>query len=220
MTRRRARKTRPFFDALRSQDYAALRLLARMYNPYQDGDGLAYILARVTRQNWSLFNMGLLTWSQLMATADVKVGETSNFDQRLRGYRACEGDYVLIWKLLEALVHEWLFLRGAGIAATRCSCRKCHREFFNGWVAGGFAGVAALIEFLLGALGVIGWTNCACKQDNANVRDSLYSLGFLQTDRASPVKTLPIFSLPLVAYRERLSDEMHTWMATATHNVH
>jgi hypothetical protein len=32
-----------------------------------------------------------------MATADVKVGETSNFDQRLRGYRACEGDYVLIW---------------------------------------------------------------------------------------------------------------------------
>jgi hypothetical protein len=58
----------------------------------------------------------------------------------------------------EALVHEWLFLRGAGIAPTLCSCGKYHREFFDGWMAGGVAGVDAMIEFLLNAMGVVGWT--------------------------------------------------------------
>jgi hypothetical protein len=58
----------------------------------------------------------------------------------------------------EALVHTWLFLRGAGIAPTLCSCGKYHREFFDGWMAGGVAGVDAMIEFLLNAMGVVGWT--------------------------------------------------------------
>jgi hypothetical protein len=58
---------------------------------------------------------------------------------------------------VEALVHELLFLRGAAIAAVRCSCDKHHREYFNGWIVGGFIGVDAVIEYLLTAMGVM-WT--------------------------------------------------------------
>jgi hypothetical protein len=57
----------------------------------------------------------------------------------------------------EALVHEHLFLFGAATRPVRCSCNRCHREFFSAWIAGGFDGVVALIEYLLAAMGVL-WT--------------------------------------------------------------
>jgi hypothetical protein len=45
-------------------------------------------------------------------------------------------------------------MRGAAIAPVRCSCHKAHREFFCGWIAGGFLGATAIIEYLLLAMGV------------------------------------------------------------------
>ncbi|KAJ7918325.1 hypothetical protein B0H13DRAFT_1869505 [Mycena leptocephala] len=83
----------------------------------------SHTFLRVTHYEWLLYCAGLLTWDQLMERADVKVGESSDFARRVYGYGACKGAYVLIWhaaystpcrKLLEALVHEILFMRGAG----------------------------------------------------------------------------------------------------------
>jgi hypothetical protein len=48
-----------------------------------------------------------------MGTAEVKVGETGNFRQRVGGYRACQIDYVLIWH-----------------ATYTTPCRKLLGEFF------------------------------------------------------------------------------------------
>jgi hypothetical protein len=96
---------------------------------------------------------------------EVKAGHSKEFERRRRAYKKCERDWKLDWKYkvytptrmligtsvltlclnipsptnAEGLVHEE-FCR-CKAPAVRCSCVRCHREFFDYVGVGGVVGM-------------------------------------------------------------------------------
>ncbi|KAF8147086.1 hypothetical protein K438DRAFT_1780295 [Mycena galopus ATCC 62051] len=117
---------------------------------YQERPGAVYCNIRLNTMNGGL---------------EVKGGWSSNVPRRQKAYGACEcAEQEILWvasyecaepKRVERLLHLKLREREAALEPRPCvGCGTCHREYFLFSAAGGFEGVLALIEEILGELGV------------------------------------------------------------------
>ncbi|KAJ7121076.1 hypothetical protein C8R44DRAFT_877387 [Mycena epipterygia] len=113
-----------------------------------DGPGINYLVTRDLVADVDAYEQGLIDHQTLLAHREIKLGESGDFNQRLRGYVQCQQMYRHEWKavyttpeckLTEHLVHD--NTRFACRARTVCSCHKRHTEWVDYLLAGGEQGM-------------------------------------------------------------------------------
>ncbi|KAF8213036.1 hypothetical protein K438DRAFT_1751439 [Mycena galopus ATCC 62051] len=111
---------------------------------------------------------------------EVKSGWSSNVPRHQKAYGACEcAEQEILWvasyectepKRVERLLHLKLREREVALEPRPCiGCGTCHREYFLFSAAGRFEGVLALIEEILGELGVTVNNQLSCNETGGQI---------------------------------------------------
>ncbi|KAJ7030922.1 hypothetical protein C8F04DRAFT_1186386 [Mycena alexandri] len=159
-THRTRRKVRVIVNAHKAGNNPVIPTSLNEYKT--DGVGNNYMLLRQLWSDYHNWQKGAITTLELQARTQVKWGESIDVARRRTEYHMCENKYRLVWfasystperKLSESLVHDELIELGAQAPFRKCSCGRCHQEWFLWDVAGGFVGVQAVFTRWMGLRG-------------------------------------------------------------------